>query len=714
MHKTAHTKTKPADAHFKEWLRDDHRIVIENVTPSVDGGRFVAKHRQDETLRVEADVLMDTHDKLAVNLFWKADDTSLWRSTAMQLMNDDRWMGDFIPPKIGRYAYFVEAWHDRFGTYRNYLSKKIEANLEVTLEIEEGRILLLETLAAPYKNTTIKHTVSEDQDDTDQASRHVANLSEIVATLGKAGDSALQHSWFPVTDKLRAQLQSYPQQQQNCLIILLADFTRLIMQQIGARDFVTRSPNFPVRVERRAAAFASWYEIFPRSQSGDVHRHGTFDDVIQRLPAIEAMGFDTLYLTPIHPIGKINRKGPNNSLDAGPDDPGSPYAIGSEEGGHDTIHPQLGTWQDFSHLRREAEKHGLEIALDFAIQCAPDHPWLKQHPEWFDWRPDGSIKYAENPPKKYQDIVNVDFYAEKTAPDLWLALRDIVLLWAKEGVRTFRVDNPHTKPLPFWEWMINEVQEQYPDVIFLSEAFTTHKMMNRLAKIGFTQSYTYFIWRNSKHEIIQYMTELSGGETPEFFRPHFFVNTPDINPFYLQHFGRSGFMVRAVLAATMSGLWGISSGFELCEAEALPNKEEFNHSEKYEIRAWDWDRPGNIVKEISLLNRLRKEYSQLQTHLGLTFHYADNEQVLFFSKTGKTSAPRDSLILVAVNLQPQSIQDATLEIPLYLLGLDDNARFEVHDLASDTYFVWQGKWQRVRLDPQHYLFVIWQIRVLKE
>ncbi len=369
----------------------------------------------------------------------------------------------------------------------------------------------------------------------------------------------------------------------------------------------------------------------------------------------------------------------------------------------------MGTWRDFSHLRREAEKLGLEIALDFAIQCAPDHPWLKQHPEWFDWRPDGSIKYAENPPKKYQDIVNVDFYPAKAAPDLWLALRDIVLLWAKEGVRTFRVDNPHTKPLPFWEWMINEVQDRYPDTIFLSEAFTRHKMMQRLAKIGFTQSYTYFIWRNTKHELIEYLTELLEGESPEFFRPHFFVNTPDINPFYLQHFGRGGFVIRAVLAATLSGLWGISSAFELCEAEAVPNKEEFNHSEKYEIRAWDWDRPGNIVTEISLLNRLRKEYLQLQTHLGLTFHYADNDQVLFYSKAGKTSGPV-SLILVAVSLQPQAIQDATLEIPLYLLGLDDNARYEVHDLASDTYFVWQGKWQRVRLDPQHYLFVIWQIR----
>jgi starch synthase (maltosyl-transferring) len=484
------------------------------------------------------------------------------------------------------------------------------------------------------------------------------------------------------------------------------------MRVASPQEFLTHSKHYPIRAERRAAEFSSWYEMFPRSQSGDPNRHGTFADVIARLPSISAMGFDTLYFPPIHPIGEKNRKGKNNSLISAPTDPGSPYAIGSKDGGHDAIHPELGNWDDFRRLRDEAKALGIEIALDYAIQCSPDHPWLKEHPEWFDWRPDGSVKYAENPPKKYQDIVSVDFYAPQAVPHLWMALRDVVMLWAKEGVRTFRVDNPHTKPLPFWEWMIREVQAKYPDTIFLSEAFTTPKMMARLAKVGFTQSYTYFTWRNQKHEITHYLTQLLNGDTPEYFRPHFFVNTPDINPFYLQHTGRNGFLVRAVLAATTSGLWGISSGFEICEAEAIPEKEEFKDSEKYEIRAWDWNREGNIIPEITMLNRLRKTYPQLQTHLGIRFHPSDNDQVLFYSKEGKrlTDQPLDSLILVAINLSAHYLQDTNLELPLYLLGLDDHAAIEVHDLVSDARFTWHGKWQRARLDPAQYLYVIWEIK----
>jgi starch synthase (maltosyl-transferring) len=461
-------------------------------------------------------------------------------------------------------------------------------------------------------------------------------------------------------------------------------------------------------VDRGAALFSSWYEIFPRSQSGTTERHGTFDDVIARLPAIQAMGFDTLYFPPIHPIGRVNRKGKNNSTRAEPGEPGSPYAIGSAEGGHDAIHPELGTIEDFRRLRDSAAAHGLELALDFAIQCAPDHPWLKEHPEWFAWRPDGTIAYAENPPKKYEDIVNVDFYAPGAVPGLWLALRDIMLYWRMEGVRTFRVDNPHTKPLPFWRWVIADIRARFPDTIFLSEAFTRPQVMYQLAKIGFSQSYTYFTWRNTKAELESYMTELTSGPPKNFFRPHFFVNTPDINPVFLQRSGRAGFLIRAALASTLSGLWGVYNGFELCEGTPLPGKEEYLDSEKYEIRAWDWNRPGNIVAEISQLNRIRRRNPALQTHLGIRFITAANDNVIAFIKS---TPERDNVILVAINLDPFNAQDSWIEIPLWEWSLPDHASIDVEDLIAGSKFQWHGKSGTIRLDPYELPYVIWRIAV---
>ena len=696
----------------RELIHDANRIVIEEVSPSVDDGRFAAKHLVGEIVQVGADVFMDTQDQLAVDLLWRANNNDLWEAIHMIAIGDDRWVGRLPLQEIGLYEFVIESWHDRFGTYKNNLIKKIEAGINVELEIEEGYLIVKETVSALKKIKYID-TEFERQQAEDSYVSNLQNLQKLAKVLRdiKTSTCYLTPDEVKPNDALMAQLSPYSDQQRASLIVLLADFTYALMEVSSPREFLTRSQIFPIRVERRAAEFSSWYEMFPRSASGNSQRHGTFEDVVNRLPAISNMGFDTLYFTPIHPIGKKNRKGKNNSLTAEPDDPGSPYAIGSDEGGHDAIHPALGTWDDFRRMRDAAKAVGIEIALDFAIQCAPDHPWLKEHPEWFNWRPDGTVKHSENPPKKYQDIVGVNFYAPKATPHLWIALRDIVLLWAKEGVRAFRVDNPHTKPLPFWEWLIKEVQDKYPDTIFLSEAFTTPKMMYRLAKVGFTQSYTYFTWRNNKYEITEYLSQLLQGDVPEYFRPHFFVNTPDINPFYLQSKGREGFLVRAVVAATMSGLWGVSSGFEICESGALPDKEEFVNSEKYEIRAWDWNRPGNIIDEITILNRIRKEHPALQTHLGLTFHYADNNNVLFFSKTEKRlpGQPIESLILVAVNLEPQYAQETSLEIPLYMLGLDDDAQVNVHDLVSDIHFSWYGKWQRARLDPQQYLFVIWKV-----
>ncbi len=427
---------------------------------------------------------------------------------------------------------------------------------------------------------------------------------------------------------------------------------------------------------------------------------GTFRSVIERLPAIQAMGFDVLYFPPIHPIGTVNRKGRNNNLRAEPGDVGSPYAIGNADGGHDAVNPALGTLEDFRALLTAAHAHGLEIALDFAIQCAPDHPWVRDHKDWFRWRPDGSMRYAENPPKKYEDIVNPDFYGEASFPDVWLALRDVVQFWVDQGVRIFRVDNPHTKPLPFWHWMIADIQNRHPDVLFLAEAFTRPKLMYRLGKVGFSQSYTYFTWRNTKQEIIEYLTELTAPPVADFFRPNFFVNTPDINPIFLQSSGRPGFLIRAVLAATLSGLWGVYSGFEICEAAPLPGREEYVDSEKYEIRVRDYAAPGNIVAEITALNALRRLHPALQSHLGLRFYPADNDQILFYGKGN---------ILVAVSLDPHAAQEATIELPLWRMGRPDDAALPVVDLMTDRTFTWFGKFQRIRLDPAEMPFRIWHV-----
>jgi starch synthase (maltosyl-transferring) len=417
------------------------------------------------------------------------------------------------------------------------------------------------------------------------------------------------------------------------------------------------------------------------------------------------MGFDTLYFPPIHPIGRTNRKGPNNTLTPGPNDPGSPYAIGSEEGGYDAIHPELGTFEDFRALVAAAREEGLEIALDIAINCSPDHPWLKKHPGWFAWRADGTIKYAENPPKKYQDIVNVDWYADTAVPDLWIALRDVILLWFKEGVKTFRVDNPHTKPLPFWEWMIGEVRAAHPDVIFLSEAFTRPKVMYRLAKVGFSQSYTYFTWRNTKAELTEYITELTTTAPKEFFRPHFFVNTPDINPVFLQTSGRPGFQIRAVLAGTLSGLFGMYSGFELCESAPLPGREEYLDSEKFEIRPRDWRAPGNIVWDITLLNHLRRSHPALQTHLNTVFFNAWNDSIIYY---GKPSPDGGEMILVAINLDPHNAQEADFEAPTWRFGLPDHGALDVEDLATKERFTWAGKLQHMRIEPTR-PYRLWKI-----
>jgi len=647
------------------------RVAIEAVSPTVDDGRFPAKRLVGEVVEVSADLVCDGHDRLGAALLWRAEDEAEWHEAPMELRSDDRWVGSFPLARIGRYRFTVTAWKDRFGSFAEELEKKHAAGLPLDLELEEGRLLVAEIAA----QSTGAHS----------ADTTAAALRDLAESLARAAPEA-------------------------CRRTLLAPATAAQVAAARIRPHTVRHPvEFAVQAERRAAVFGSWYELFPRSQTDDPRRHGTFDDVIARLPAIRDMGFDVVYLTPIHPIGRVNRKGRNNAPHAEPGDPGSPYAIGGAEGGHDAIHPVLGTLDDFRRLRAAASGHGLEVALDFAVQCAPDHPWLREHPDWFQWRPDGSMRYAENPPKKYEDIVNVDFYAPGAVPALWVALRDIVLFWAREGVRLFRVDNPHTKPLPFWEWLIATVRREFPDAIFLAEAFTRPKMMYRLAKIGFSQSYTYFTWRNTKAELTEYLTELTAAAPRDFFRPHFFVNTPDINPMFLQTSGRAGFLIRAALATTLSGLFGMYSGFELCEARALPGREEYDASEKYEIRVRDWNAPGNLIGEITRLNRIRRANPALQTHLGLEFHNAFNDDVLYFAKT---TADLQNFILVAVSLDPHAPQECDIEVPLWRWGLPDDAAVTVDDLMADTSFVWHGKVQHIRLDPAALPFAVWRLRPL--
>jgi starch synthase (maltosyl-transferring) len=644
---------------------DAPRIAIEAITPQVDSGEFPARRIVGDIVRVEADLLADGHDKLAGEVRVRAPDATTFTASALTLIGNDRWFAEFPAAQLGRHSFKIVAWRDDYASFVDEVTKKHQASLATRLEVEEGLALIRETLQhgpAPTK--------------------------PLLAGLLRALDAA---------------------DAQERRAILLSQPTITLMREAALRKFVTESHWVPLDVEPANAAFASWYEMFPRSQRGDGVHHGTFHDVIRQLPRVAAMGFDVLYFPPIHPIGESNRKGRHNALTPTPDDPGSPYAIGSAAGGHDAIHPELGTLQDFHALRDAAAALGITLALDFAIQCAPDHPWLNDHKDWFDWRPDGSLRYAENPPKKYEDIVNVDFYTTGAKPALWLALRDVVQFWVDQGIRLFRVDNPHTKPFPFWEWLIADIRSRHPDAIFLAEAFTRPKIMYRLAKIGFSQSYTYFTWRNTKAELETYLTELTTSAAKDFFRPHFFVNTPDINPYFLQTSGRAGHLIRAALGATLSGLWGIYNGFELCEATPIPGREEYFDSEKYALKAWDYDRPGNIAAEITALNRVRRENAALHSHLGVEFLLAYNDQVVYFRRF----AANGNVLLIAISLDPFNVQDTTIEVPLWRFGIADDGDIDAEDLMRGIKFTWHGKYQPVRLNPGELPFCIWRLTVPK-
>jgi starch synthase (maltosyl-transferring) len=641
-----------------------YRIAVERVHPELDGGRFPVKRIVGDILEIWADIFGDGHDKLQARIKYRTAAETEWSEAPMEFFDNDRWVGRIPLTLNTEYLYTIEAWRDLFGSWRAEVTKKRAAGQDLHLELEEGRILVQKA-----------------------ASRAHGRYRETL-------------------EALLAHAETLRDRQDELADLLLADELHIAVVRCAERTNFSRYPReLRVIVDRQAALYSAWYELMPRSQSGTTERGGTFDDVIGRLPYVREMGFDVLYLLPIHPIGRTNRKGRNNSLIAGPNDPGSPYAIGGKEGGHTAIHPELGTLEDFRRLVGAAHAHGLEIAIDFAIQCSPDHPWIKEHPEWFDWRPDGTIKFAENPPKKYEDIVNLHFYRD-AYPSVWHALRDVVLFWVEQGVKIFRVDNPHTKPLPFWEWMITDVRSRHPEVIFLAEAFTKPKMMKRLAKLGFNQSYTYFTWRTTKRELTEYLTELTQEEPKEYYRPNFFTNTPDINPYHLQTGGRPMFITRATLAATLSSVYGIYSGFELCEAAAIPGKEEYLNSEKYEIRVWDWDRPGNIHQHVTRLNAIRRDNPALHQLTNLRFYNAFNDHILLY---GKMTDAKDNALLIAVNLDPHHAQSCDFEVPLWEFGLPDHAAIDAEELLTGARIRWHGKIQRMHLDPHANPCAIWRL-----
>jgi starch synthase (maltosyl-transferring) len=642
------------------------RVVIEGVTPEIDAGRFPIKRTTGERVVVEADVFADGHEALACVLLYRREDTADWTTVLMTPLVNDRWRGEFGVLELGRYRYTLQAWVDWFTSWRRDLTKRLAAEQDVTVDLQIGAGLVLEAS---------QRAAGADA----ERLRHWAGLL-------RRGNNGAEAPQMALDEELALLMAQYPDQ--SCA--------------------TTYDRELVVVVEREKARFSTWYEMFPRSCATVPGQHGTFKDCEALLPYVAALGFDVLYFPPIHPIGHTHRKGRNNTPVAAPDDPGSPWAIGAEAGGHKAIHPQLGTLEDFRRLIARAGQYGIEIAIDLAFQCSPDHPYVHEHPEWFHWRPDGTVQYAENPPKKYEDIYPFAFETDYW-PQLWKELKSVVLFWVQQGVYIFRVDNPHTKPFRFWEWLIGEVKAVHPEVLFLSEAFTRPKIMYRLAKLGFTQSYTYFAWRHTQEELTQYFTELTQTAVREYLRPNLWPNTPDILTEYLQFGGRPAFMIRLVLAATLGASYGIyGPAFELCEH--LPREagsEEYLDSEKYELKHWNYAREDSLKDFIARVNRIRRENPALQSDWSLRLHPTDNTQLLCYSKQ---SADGTNVIVVVVNLDPYHTQAGWVELPLVALGLDPHQPYQVHDLLGDARYLWHGPRNYVELNPQGVPAAILRVR----
>ncbi len=646
--------------------------IIRRITPSLDNARYAIKRAPGEEVVVEADIFKEGHDEVTAMLKWRPAGTPAWRETPMAPIINDRWTGTLCVTDPGPWEFTIQAWGDVFFSWRHELEKKFEAGLrELQSEILEGAAFIA--------------SAASRADGADAAA-----LKRFANTM-RASDAAAAHALARDPDL-------------GALMTVYSD------RSIST----TAEPVHPVFVERPLGAFAAWYEFFPRSAEGKPDSGSTFRDCLGRIDDAKAMGFDVIYFPPIHPIGTSNRKGRNNSVTCEPDEPGVPYAIGNNKqgvngGGHMDVAPELGTLADFEWLVGEVRNRGMEIAIDFAINCSPNHPYVKSHPEWFFKRPDGTIKYAENPPKKYEDVYPLNFHNDNWR-ELWDELRDVLVFWCERGVRIFRVDNPHTKPVSFWEWVIAEVRDKFPDAIFLSEAFTRPKMMQELAKAGFNQSYTYFTWRNSKYELAEYFTELTQSDLKEFFRANFFTNTPDILPEFLQLGGRQAFMIRAVLAAMACPVYGIYSGFELCENSALPGREEYADSEKYQFKGRDWNAPGNIKEYIGKLNAIRRHNRALQEYANLRVRPVENDNILCFSKATEAL---DNLVLVIVTVDPWQPQTAFVHVPLADFGIAENEPYVVEDLLTGEQFSWRGARNFVSLDPHHRPAHIFRIRRLQ-
>jgi len=665
---TPPNRSTPTDAPgLAAWADDGRkRVIIDAVRPHIDGGRFPIKRVVGESVEVEADIICDSHDEIAAEVLHRAEGDADWRASRMRLVVNDLWTGSFDVGGVGFGEFTVRAWVDRFGTWVHNLKKRVDADQDVTVELEIGAAIVREAAQAAS--------------------------GEAARTLRTYADGMTVEKQ-PAGERAR---------------LALADELESLMAEHGVRHHVTELDR-PVRmrIDRPKALFSAWYEMFPRSASAEPGRHGTFDDVVKRLPYVAEMGFDVLYLPPIHPIGETFRKGPNNSTEANDDDPGSCWAIGSKHGGHKSIHPELGSMADFERLVKAAGERDIEIALDIAFQCSPDHPWVTEHPNWFKHRPDGTIQYAENPPKKYQDIYPIDFET-KDWESLWRELKSVFEFWIDKGVLIFRVDNPHTKNFAFWEWCIGELQREHPDVIFLSEAFTRPKRMYRLAKAGFTQSYTYFSWRNGPWDLEQYMYDLTRSEAADFFRPNFWPNTPDILTEYLQTGGRPAAMARLVLAATLSSSYGIYGPvYELCDfTPRYPGSEENLDSEKYQVRHWNLDNPWSLSHFIALVNRIRRENPALQQFRSVNFHRVDNPALVAYSKRDEASG---NTILCCVSTNPHEHHFGNVHLDLSALGIAGHESFDVRDLLTGQRYVWRGERNLIGLGPGDAMAHIFQV-----
>ncbi len=657
------------------------RVVIQDVRPQVSCGRFAVKRVVGDTIRVEADAFADGHEavRMRVQVYAPGAGADSWpyapaAEVDMEALGNDKWAASFAVDTQGLHHYRVCGWVDTFRTWAEGLKKKIDAEMDIETDLLIGSGLVEEAAKRAGRAGGKTHA------------KALKTLVKNMTASGVSQESRAQEVLAPEAVEL---VESFPDRSQQ-----------------------TVSPTFPLRVDRQRAAFSAWYEMFPRSARSAIkaegksvpRSHGTFADVIDRLPYVADMGFDVLYLPPIHPIGETKRKGKNNALEAGPDDPGVPWAIGSKDGGHKAIHPDLGTLDEFRKLVAAAEKIDVEIALDIAFQCSPDHPWVTEHPSWFVHRPDGSVQYAENPPKKYEDIYPLDF----DTPDweeLWTELKSVFDHWIRQGVKMFRVDNPHTKSFPFWEWAIDAIKSEHPDVLFLAEAFTRPKRMYGLAMAGFSQSYTYFTWRNTAAEMRAYGEEVFSPPVSEYFRPNFWPNTPDILHEDLQTGGRAAFMARFAMAATLAGNYGIyGPAFELMKhVPRSKGSEEYLNSEKYEIKSWDLDAPDSLAPFIKTINMARRDLSAFHPGSTLRFHDTDNPQLLCYSRTapvGNKGRPEDDPVLVVVNFDYHYAQSGWVEFSLPRIGVQRAASFVVTDLLTGDEYTWDNAWNFVRLDPE--------------